>query len=87
MSYPNRTACDVLEEMRKCHGTSNFSYLPGLIEEMQTIANRMEAGLTDLDEIKSSHERKKEAEEETEKVVKKLNQLKKELEEGKEEKD
>ena len=81
MSWPNRTACDVLEEMRKCHKTTNFSYMPGLIEEMQSIANRMEAGLTDLSEINSSHERKKEAEEETEKVVKKLKKLKEQIEE------
>jgi len=87
MSWPNRTACDILEEMRKCHKTSNFSYLPGLIEEMQSVANRMEAGLTDLSEIKSSHEKKKEAEEETKAVEKKLEKLKKGLEKKKEEKE
>lgn len=81
MSWPNRTACDVLEEMRKCYKTRNFCSINGLIEEMQTIANRMEAGLTDLSEEKDSHERKKEAEEETKKIQKKLAELKKELEE------
>lgn len=43
--YLNRTLCDVLEEMRKCCITSNYSYLPGLIEEAQSMGNRMEAGL------------------------------------------
>lgn len=84
MSWPNRTACDVLEEMRKCHKTSNFSYLLGLIEEMQSIATRMEAKLEDFSEIESSHERKKEAEKEAKKVEKKLEELKEELEEKEE---
>lgn len=87
MSWPNRTACDVLEEMRKCYKTSNFSYLLGLIEEMQSIANRMEAGLTDLSEEKNSHDRKKEAEKEAKKIEKKLQELVKELEEKQEEKE
>jgi hypothetical protein len=33
--------------MRKCHETRNYSYLPSLIEEAQTMANRMEAKLLD----------------------------------------
>ena len=45
--YPNRTMCDILEAMRKCHQTRNYSYLSGLIEEAQNLANRMEAGLYD----------------------------------------
>lgn len=40
-----RTLCDVLEECRKTTQTLNFSYLLGLLEEAQTMANRMEAGL------------------------------------------
>jgi hypothetical protein len=48
---PNRTVCSVLEEMRKCNETRNYSYLLGLIEEVQTIVNRMEAGLYDKGDI------------------------------------
>ena len=48
MSYPNRTMCDILEEMRKSLETMNFSYLGGLIEEVQSTANKMEAGLYDI---------------------------------------
>ena len=81
MSWPNRTACDVLEEMRKCEKTKNFSYLLGLIEEAQSIASRMEAKLEDFKEIRNSHERKTEAEKEAKKIEKKLEELKKELEE------
>jgi hypothetical protein len=43
----NRFVCEVLEEMRTCVKTMNFSYLAGLIEEVQVIANRMEAALGD----------------------------------------
>ena len=43
----NRTMCGVLDEMRSAHETRNFSYLLGLIEEAQSMANRMEAGLYD----------------------------------------
>jgi len=46
-SYPNRTWCDVLEEIRKCFKTHNYSLIPGLVEELQTFGNRMEASLHD----------------------------------------
>lgn len=43
--YEDRTLCSVLDEMRSCYKSRNFSHLLGLIEEAQTMANRMEAGL------------------------------------------
>jgi len=46
-SGPNRYICDVLEEMRKCHETRNYSYIPGLIEELQVISNRMESKISE----------------------------------------
>jgi hypothetical protein len=49
--WPNRTICDVLEEMRKAVSTLNFSYMSGLIEEAQSLANRMEAGLGDKNDV------------------------------------
>ena len=48
----NRTMCDVLEEMRKAYETRNFSYLPGLIEEIQSMGNRMEAALSDKKDLR-----------------------------------
>ena len=45
MPYPNRYICSVLTEMRSCYKTRNFAPLLGLIEEAQTLANRMEAHL------------------------------------------
>ena len=44
---PNRTLCDVLKEIRTCHDTRNYSYLTSLVEEAQTMGNRMEASLYD----------------------------------------
>lgn len=49
--YPNRTLCQVLDEMRDCLKTNNFSYLLGLIEEVQSLGNRMEASLTDKNDL------------------------------------
>lgn len=48
----NRTMCDVLSDMRKCHDTRNYSLMPGLIEEAQIMANRMESGLADHSDLK-----------------------------------
>lgn len=56
---PNRTLCAVLEEMRKAHATHNYSYLPGLIEEAQTMGNRMEAGLWDQKDFTYAREEHK----------------------------
>ena len=47
---PNRLLCTVFDEMRECVKTLNFSYLLGLIEEAQSLANRMESRLYDMKE-------------------------------------
>ena len=49
---PNRVICTVLSEMRKAYETRNFSYLLGLIEEAQYMANSMEAAIYDIGDIK-----------------------------------
>lgn len=72
---PNRTICDVLKEMRTCYKTRNFSYLLSLVEEAQSMANRMEAALWDQYELKDLREESKRLKEE----VKKLKSAKKEL--------
>lgn len=43
----NRYICDVLEEMRKLVEFGNTVPLRGLIEEAQSLANRMESALSD----------------------------------------
>ena len=59
MNYPNRVVCSVLSEMRKMLKTLNIFTLyrykamqATLIEEAQTLVNRMEAGLEDWSDIK-----------------------------------
>ena len=71
----NRMLWDVLHEMRECNKTLNFSYLLGLVEEVQTLANRMEAKLYDIkdferlrDDIKDLKKKKKKLEEKIEEL-------------------
>ena len=52
----NRYLCSVLDEMRECTKTLNFSYLLGLIEEAQTLASRMEAKLFEIKDFERLHE-------------------------------
>jgi uncharacterized protein Yka (UPF0111/DUF47 family) len=44
--------CDVLEEMRTSVKTLNFAMIPSLIEELQTMVNRMEMALEDMKDLK-----------------------------------
>ena len=53
---PNRMLCTVLDEMRECVKTLNFSYLLGLIEEAQAFANRMESKLYEIKDFERLHE-------------------------------
>jgi len=48
----NRTMCDVLEEMRKLDSTKNYGSLLSLIEEIQSMGNRMEAALSDAGDLR-----------------------------------
>ena len=60
----NRYICEVLEEMRTCTKTLNFAVIPSLIEEVQTMANRMEMALSDMKDLETLkddiHEKKEE---------------------------
>jgi hypothetical protein len=73
--YLNRTLCDVLEEMRKCHETQNYSYLLGLIQEAQSYGNRMEGKLQDIKDLKNLRLRQKELVKEIEKLKKAKEEL------------
>ena len=66
---PNRTICEALKELRTCHETRNYSYMIGLIEEVQSMANSMEAALYDQADFKY-------AKEEYKKLKKKIKKLK-----------
>ena len=72
-SFPSRTYCDILEEMRKLSSSRNYGALDGLIEELQVIGNRMEAGLDTQKTYKQ--------------YVKEIGELKKELKELREKKE
>lgn len=60
MIVPNRTICSVLEAMRDCDKTKNYSYLISLVEEAQNLANRMEAAIWDLHDMDRLHKSIKE---------------------------
>jgi len=69
-TYPNRTICDVLEEMRKLNKTRNYSALAGLIEEIQSMANKMEAALGDKKDVKLWTKKRASLKEEIKKLIK-----------------
>ena len=78
MSYGlNRYLCDVLSEMRTCTETSNYAYLPSLIEEVQVMANRMEASLYDKNDYTSIKKMIAEKKVELKKLEKKIEKKKK----------
>ena len=52
---PNRLLCTVLDEMRECVKTLNFSYLSSLIEEAQSLGNRMESHLFEIKDFERLH--------------------------------
>ena len=74
---PHRYICDVLKEMRTCHETRNFSYLMGLIEEAQTMAERMEAALGEKSDHESWHAKAKAEKAEYKRLVAETNKLRK----------
>lgn len=76
----NRTVCDALKEIRTCHETRNYSYLLSLVEEIQTMANRMESALWDQGDLTY-------AKKELTKLKKEKKKLKEEVEALKEKKE
>ena len=78
MSYGlNRYLCDVLAEMRTCSEMRNYSFLLSLIEEAQTLANRMEASLYDKRDYTSIKKMIAEKKVELKKLEKKIEKKKK----------
>ena len=70
--YLHRTICSVLEEMRSCNETKNYSYLLGLIEEAQSMGNKMESKIDLINDFEELKDKYKELEEQK-------NELKKEI--------
>ena len=73
----NRYICDVIEEMRTSVKTLNFAMIPSLIEEVQTMANRMEMALEDMKDLKSMKDEIHEKKEELKILKKKIEKKKK----------
>ena len=73
----NRYLCDVFDEMRKTTDPLNFAILLSLIEEAQTMANRMEMALADMKDLKSLKKSIREKKDELKKLEKKLEKKKK----------
>ena len=71
----NRTLCDVLEAMRACDKTKNYASLLGLVEEAQLMANRMEAGLYDKEDVKNWTKTRSKLKKEIKALVKKIEGL------------
>ena len=69
----NRYMCTVLDEMRMCVKTLNFAYLLSLIEEIQSMGNRMESKLEDIGDFEVWSEQR-------DKLKKELKVLRKEKE-------
>lgn len=76
----SRTLCDVLAEMRTLNKTRNYSYLESLIEEAQSMGNRMEAGLGDLKSLDRLHQKIRDLKKEKRSLEKELERLKDEKE-------
>ncbi len=72
---PNRILCAVLDEMRDCVKTLNFSYLLGLIEEAQSLANRMEAHLYEIKDFNRLHKDIKALEKKKKKLKEEVEEL------------
>ena len=73
----NRYLYHVLEEMRTSVKTLNFAINPTLIEEVQTMANRMEMALEDMKDLKALKEEIVDKKEELEKLKDKIRKIEK----------
>jgi hypothetical protein len=76
----HRYACDVLEEFRKVDKTRRYDRVAGLIEELQTMFNRMESKLYGYRDIREDEQRLAELKRDTKKWERKLEKAKKKCE-------
>jgi hypothetical protein len=85
-SYPNRTVCAILADMRKAYEYRNFSYLLAMIEEVQYHANRMESAIGDIKDIERFTKTRSELKSEIKKLIAEKKKLVKEASEKEKEK-
>lgn len=72
----NRYICTVLDAMRKCSVTRNYSYLDGLIEEAQYLGTAMEDALGDVSDVKNLKEERSKLKSEVRELEAKVKELK-----------
>lgn len=73
-----RYICDVVEEMRECCKTLNFSTLRGLIAEIHSMGKRMEAGLQHKNDWEYWREKHQNERNEAKRLLKVTNKMRKE---------
>ena len=76
----NRFYCTVIDEMRACYKTRNFSIVMGLLEELQSIGNRMEAKCGDINDANRYLDEVKELKREIKSLERKRDKLKRRVE-------
>jgi len=77
----NRYFCTVIDEMRACYKTRNFSIVMGLLEELQSIGNRMEAKCGDISDRNNYLDEVKKLKQEIKSLKRKRDKLKRKVEE------
>jgi hypothetical protein len=70
----------VIDEMRACYKTRNFSIVMGLLEELQSIGNRMEAKCGDISDRNNYLDEKKKLKQEIKDLKRKRDKLKRRVE-------
>ena len=75
----NRTLCDVLNAMRKCDKTKNYSILLSLVEEAQLMGERMEAALADSKDLSEIQKEIKDKKKQLKKLEAKLEKEKQDV--------
>ena len=78
----HRYVCDVLGEMRTAVKVGRIDMLSGLIEEIQTMANRMEAQLYEYRDVGYDLEAARDLRKELKSLKKTAEELEKDLETG-----
>jgi len=71
----NRNMCEVLDEIRALDKSKNYSSLMSLVDEIQSMANRMEAKLNDIKDFNYMKEEKTKLKKQIKKLKEKLEEL------------
>lgn len=72
---PTVSLCSILDHMRSCHKTRDYSRLPALIEDAQFVGDRMEDALSSVESLKKLTEARSKLKKQVKKLEKKLEAL------------